>query len=246
VQIKLLRTLQEREFERVGGSETLKVDVRVVSATNRDLEAMITAGKFREDLYYRLNVFPIHLPPLRDRQGDIPRLVEHFIAKFTRQNGKPIRGASADAVSMLQSYAWPGNVRELENVIERAIIVARGNELSAVDLDFGRRGGAPAMPQTQPPVASAAPGAPGTVSAPMTTTGSAGGAARPLAARRLDQEKNEIMAAIDRNAGNIAGAARALGINRSTLYYRLRKHGLEHLLPTLVTGPGADSPGEGG
>src|SRR5687767_4465808 len=126
IQIKLLRTLQEREFERVGGSETIKVDVRVVSATNRDLETMIHEGKFREDLYYRLNVFPIHLPPLRDRIEDLPRLVEHFIAKFTRLAGKTLRGISQEAVTMMQTYSWPGNVRELENVVERAIIVARG------------------------------------------------------------------------------------------------------------------------
>src|SRR5262245_60964937 len=111
VQIKLLRTLQEREFERVGGTEPLKVDVRVVSATNRNLESLITDGKFREDLYYRLNVFPIHLPPLRDRVDDIPRLVEHFVAKFSRTSGKAIRGVSADAIAVLTGYPWPGNVR---------------------------------------------------------------------------------------------------------------------------------------
>jgi transcriptional regulator with GAF, ATPase, and Fis domain len=171
VQVKLLRVLQEREFERVGGSETLRVDVRVVSATHRDLEALIAGGKFREDLYYRLN-------------------------------------------------PWPGNVRELENVVERAIILCRGQELSAADLDFGRRHLAGALPP--PPQVS--------------TTG------KPLTARLQEQEKAEIVAAIDRNQGNIAGAARALGINRSTLYYRLRKHGLEHLLPTK---PGEPEPEPG-
>ncbi len=218
VQIKLLRTLQEREFERVGGNETLKVDVRVVSATNRNLEAMIADGKFREDLYYRLNVFPIHLPALRERIEDIPRLVEHFIAKFVRVSGKPVRGITAEAVAMLQSYTWPGNVRELENAVERAMIVTRGPEIGAADLDFGRRASTPA------PMAAAAGATP----------------ARPLSARLLDEEKREIMAAVERNNGNIAGASRALGINRSTLYYRLRKHGLEHLLPTKVVGPGEE------
>jgi two-component system, NtrC family, response regulator AtoC len=217
VQIKLLRTLQEREFERVGGTETLKVDVRVVSATNRNLEAMIAEGKFREDLYYRLNVFPVHLPALRERVEDIPRLVEHFIAKFARTSGKPVRGITAEAIAVLQSFPWPGNVRELENAVERAMIVVRGPEIQASDLEFGRRA------VTPPPVGSALPAA---------TPG------RPLSARLLDEEKREIMAAVERNSGNIAGAARALGINRSTLYYRLRKHGLEHLLPTRVTGPG--------
>src|SRR5690348_10057805 len=136
VQIKLLRTLQERELERVGGNETIKVDVRVVSATNRNLEKMITEGKFREDLYYRLNVFPIHLPPLRERPGDVAHLVDHFVAKFARQAGKPLRGFSPEALAQLQSYTWPGNVRELENIVERATIVARGTEVAASDLDF--------------------------------------------------------------------------------------------------------------
>ncbi len=218
VQVKLLRVLQEREFERVGGTETLKVDVRVVSATHRDLEALIGEGKFREDLYYRLNVFPITLPPLRDRLEDLPRLVEHFVGKFNRVTGKSVRGFDPSAIGALTSYSWPGNVRELENVVERAIIVARGSDVTASDLDFGRRAvavaaaGGSAVPQV-------APSAPG--SGP-----------KPLQARLQEQERNEIVAAIERNAGNIAGAARALGINRSTLYYRLRKHGLEHLLPT--------------
>jgi two-component system, NtrC family, response regulator AtoC len=237
VQIKLLRTLQEREFERVGGTETLKVDVRVVSATNRNLEQMISEGKFREDLYYRLNVFPIHLPPLRDRVGDIPRLVDHFVAKFSRLAGKGVRGFTAEALAMLQSYGWPGNVRELENVVERAIIVAKGPEVSPSDLDFGRRAA------TSPPVMTA-PTASASAVPVAALGGQASGPARPLSARLLDEEKREIMAAIDRCSGNIAGAARALGINRSTLYYRLRKHGLEHLLPTRVTGPGEEGPPE--
>ncbi len=239
VQIKLLRTLQEREFERVGGAETIKVDVRVVSATNRNLEAMISDGKFREDLYYRLNVFPIHLPPLRDRIEDLPRLVEHFIAKFTRLAGKTVRGISAEAIAMMQTYSWPGNVRELENVVERAIIVARSNEITGADLDFGRRG----TGGTSPPGVATAP-ATQTPPSGTTATAAPGGAARPLTARLLDEEKREIMAAIDRCGGNIAGAARALGVNRSTLYYRLRKHGLEHLLPNKVMGPGEGTPAD--
>ena len=224
VQIKLLRTLQEREFERVGGTETLKVDVRVVSATNRPLEEMIRDGKFREDLYYRLNVFPIHLPPLRDRVEDIPRLVEHFVAKFARVSGKTIRGVAPEAVTALQSYAWPGNVRELENAIERAMIVARGTDIQAADLELSRRTNLSGT-QPMPALGAVIPG---------------GLPPRPLSARLLDEEKREIMAAVERCSGNIAGAARALGINRSTLYYRMRKHGLEHLLPTKVVGPGED------
>jgi DNA-binding NtrC family response regulator len=217
VQVKLLRVLQEREFERVGGQETVRVDVRVVSATHRDLEALIAEGKFREDLYYRLNVFPITLPPLRERLEDLPRLVEHFVAKFNRTTGKKLRGFDSLALSALSQYHWPGNVRELENVVERAIIVARGAEVTASDLDFGRRAhAAPPTPAAGTPLSALA-------------------GAAPLQARLHEQEKAEIVAAIDRNQGNIAGAARALGINRSTLYYRLRKHGLEHLLPTKPT-----------
>jgi transcriptional regulator with GAF, ATPase, and Fis domain len=233
VQIKLLRTLQEREFERVGGTETLKVDVRVVSATNRNLEAMIGEGKFREDLYYRLNVFPIHLPALRERVEDIPRLVEHFLIRFGRTSGKSIRGISAEALSVLQGYAWPGNVRELENAIERAMIVARGPEIQAADLELFRR--ASTAPTNSSPVPVAPPGQAPPAGQPSPSLG------RPLTARLLDEEKREIMATIERLGGNIAGAARALGINRSTLYYRLRKHGLEHLLPTKVMGPGEDA-----
>src|SRR5215207_4775671 len=119
VQIKLLRTLQEREIERVGGNETIKVDVRVVSATNRNLEKMIEEGEFREDLYYRLNVFPINLPPLRERLDDLPPLVMHFIAKFARQMGVAASPTSPEALAKLREYNWPGNVRELENIIER-------------------------------------------------------------------------------------------------------------------------------
>ncbi|MCS6913560.1 MAG: sigma-54 dependent transcriptional regulator [Myxococcales bacterium] len=226
VQVKLLRVLQEQEFERVGGAETVRVDVRLVSATNRDLEALVAEGKFREDLYYRLNVFPIFLPPLRERIEDIPKLVEHFLAKWARRNRLQVRGIEPQALEMLQRYSWPGNVRELENLIERALIVARGPEISVADLDFGRRGppltggvAAPAVPASSPPPPPAAP-----VSfAPQ---------GRSLQNRLHEQEKSEIIAAIEQSEGNIAGAARLLGINRSTLYYRLRKHGLLHLMPT--------------
>jgi transcriptional regulator with GAF, ATPase, and Fis domain len=225
VQVKLLRVLQEREFERVGGAETIKVDVRVVSATHRDLEKQIADGAFREDLYYRLNVFPITLPPLRQRPSDIALLAEHFIQKYARTAGKTIRGLDAGAALALSSYGWPGNVRELENVVERALILARGTELTAADLEFTRR-------PTPPGGAEAAP-------APR-----AGDGARPLQERLQEQERTAIVSAIDVAHGNIAHAARALGINRSTLYYRLRKHGLEHLLPLKEAAPAP--PDDGG
>ncbi len=224
VQVKLLRVLQEREFERVGGVDTVKVDVRVVSAPHRALEAHISDGKFREDLYYRLNVFPITLPPLRDRPGDVASLVEHFIQKFAQSSGKTVRGVEPDALAQLQGYSWPGNVRELENVIERALILARGSSLGVADLDFGRRavavggGSSSTLPATR-----------GTAPATPAEPGESG---RSFYKRIGDQERNEIVAAVERAQGNIAHAARSLGINRSTLYYRMRKHNLEHLLPT--------------
>ncbi|HEV7554546.1 MAG TPA: sigma-54 dependent transcriptional regulator, partial [Kofleriaceae bacterium] len=234
VQIKLLRTLQERELERVGGNETIKVDVRVVSATNRNLEKMIEEGEFREDLYYRLNVFPINLPPLRDRLEDIPVLVGHFITKFARQMGTVPSGATIDAMAKLREYNWPGNVRELENIIERGMILAKGTELQASHLDFGRRVQTSNTQTGQMATIAAAPSGPSTTSED----------GKSLAERLLESERKEIVAAVEKSRGNIASAARTLGINRSTLYYRLRKHGLEHLLPTKV-GVGGDDSGGG-
>jgi two-component system response regulator AtoC len=228
VQVKLLRVLQEREFERVGGVETVKVDVRVISATHRDLEALIGEGKFREDLYYRLNVFPITLPPLRDRPDDVAALVEHFIQKFAQSSGKTVRGIDPDALAQLQAYSWPGNVRELENVIERALILARGATLGVADLDFGRRAASAGAT-----VAAARPGA-------ITSPAESGESGRSFYKRISDQERSEIVAAVERAQGNIAHAARSLGINRSTLYYRMRKHNLEHLLPTRDDTSGSD------
>jgi Nif-specific regulatory protein len=242
VQIKLLRTLQERELERVGGTETIKVDVRLVSATNRNLEKMIEDGEFREDLYYRLNVFPINLPPLRDRLDDLPVLTQHFVAKFARQAGRAPAGVAIDALAKLREYNWPGNVRELENIVERAMILAKGGELLATHLDFGRRA---ATHSSGPVPLVPASGAHATPSAGLAAVPS-GDEGKSLAERLLDSERKEIIAAVDKSRGNIASAARTLGINRSTLYYRLRKHGLEHLLPTKV-GVGADDlapPGE--
>ena len=136
-QVKLLRVLQEREFERVGGTETIRVDVRIVSATNRPLEELIRTGKFREDLYYRLNVFPIVSPPLRRRSSDIPVLARHFLAKFGKVTGKQVRDLSDGSLAKLSSYQWPGNVRELENVMERALILAQHELIDESDLDFG-------------------------------------------------------------------------------------------------------------
>jgi Nif-specific regulatory protein len=240
VQIKLLRTLQEREFERVGGTETIQVDVRVISATNRDLEQMIDTGSFREDLYYRLNVFPIHLPALRERPEDLPALVEHFVGKFARDANRRVIGCSAGALERLRSYAWPGNVRELENIVERAMILVKGERLEASDLDFGRRaqaGGAVPQPVSTRVKTEPLTNVPGSAAASTPPAGDAHPPSdnRPLSERLADEERREIIAAVDKSGNNIALAARTLGINRSTLYYRMRKHGLEHLLPTKTT-----------
>jgi transcriptional regulator with GAF, ATPase, and Fis domain len=129
-QIALLRVLQEREFERVGGTEVLRADVRVISATNRDLQAAIADGDFRSDLYYRLNVFPIKLPPLRERKEDVPLLVNYFVDRYAKRAGKRIKHIQKKALEALEEYSWPGNVRELQNVIERSIIVGETTELS--------------------------------------------------------------------------------------------------------------------
>ncbi|MEA2175103.1 MAG: Nif-specific regulatory protein, partial [Blastocatellia bacterium] len=128
-QIKLLRVLQEREFERLGGTETIKVNVRLIAATNKDMERAITEGQFREDLYYRLNVFAIFMPPLRERKSDVLLLADHFLEKYAREHGKSIKRISTPAIDMLTSYHWPGNVRELENIIERAVLVCETNVL---------------------------------------------------------------------------------------------------------------------
>jgi transcriptional regulator with GAF, ATPase, and Fis domain len=129
-QIALLRVLQEREFERVGGTEVLRADVRVIAATNRDLRAAIAEGAFRSDLYYRLNVFPIELPPLRERKGDVPLLVNYFVDRYAKRGGKKIKHIQRKTLETLQEYSWPGNVRELQNVIERSLIIGETNEFS--------------------------------------------------------------------------------------------------------------------
>ena len=133
-QVKLLRVLQEKEIERLGGTQTVKIDVRIICATHRDLEKMVKDGKFREDLFYRINVFPIFLPPLRDRKEDIPLLIDHFYHKFAKENKKKVKGINRASLDMLLAYQWPGNVRELENVIERAVILCQKELITAADL----------------------------------------------------------------------------------------------------------------
>jgi transcriptional regulator with GAF, ATPase, and Fis domain len=145
LQAKLLRVLQEGEFERVGGTQTFRVNVRVIAATNRDLEHLSRTGQYRPDLYYRLNVFPIHLPSLREREGDIPLLAQYFVRKCATNLGKKIDRISESMMVALRQYAWPGNIRELEHVIERAVILTEGSSLEPIEFSTGARGGV-AMP----------------------------------------------------------------------------------------------------
>jgi DNA-binding NtrC family response regulator len=198
LQVKLLRTLQEREILRVGGTERVKVDVRIVAATNHDLESAVREGRFREDLYYRLNVITIALPPLRERRTDIPLLVEHFVDKHGGGDRK--RSVSEEALKVLVNYDWPGNVRELEAVIERSLLLAEGDVIQPADL---------------PPA----------VRAGITHRGR-GPAALEIPEAGIDLEGVEralIARALEKTAGNVSRAARLLGLSRRTLQYRLEK-----------------------
>jgi DNA-binding NtrC family response regulator len=202
-QVKLLRVLQEREFERLGGTKTLKVDVRVVAATNQDLRAALEQRTFREDLYYRLNVVPINISPLRERKEDIPYLAEHFLERFARESGKPITGITPAALKRLMEFHWPGNVRELENVIERAVALSAGTVIDVNDIQLDL---SPSSPSRSP----------------------AGGAVPfPPEGMTLDQFEDEIIReALRRAEGNKSHAARLLGLSRNALRYRLAKMGV--------------------
>ncbi len=212
MQVKLLRVLQESEFERVGGVKTLQVDVRLVAATNRDLRREIGAGSFRDDLFYRLNVVPITLPPLREREADIRLLAEFFLQKFNQRLKKQVLGIEAEAVERLCAYGWPGNIRELENVMERAVLFADGPRLRERDLSPEVRGGQrAASPSTAPPAEGAPPGEglKGMVKAATT---------------RLEREL--IIRALDQTSGNVTHAARLLKISRKGLQLKMKELGL--------------------
>ncbi len=203
LQVKLLRVLQERRFEPVGSNATKEVDVRVLLATNHDLNAEVQAGRFREDLYYRINVVNIELPPLRERLGDIPMLAEHFLAKYLAASPKRIAGFSPEAIDAMQRHYWPGNVRELENCVERAVVLCRGPVVEADDLPPAvRRGAEQGTPL--PPA----------------------GAEVTLAEAMEGPEKQIIMRALEASAGNRQATADRLGINRTTLYKKMKKYGL--------------------
>ncbi len=198
VQVKLLRVLQEREIERIGGSSTIKVDVRVVAATNRNLEDEMRAGRFREDLYYRLNVFPIRIPPLRERKSDIVLLADHFTEKYADRNGKLIKRISSPALDLLISYHWPGNVRELENCIERAVILSSDMVIHSYHLP-------PSLQSAQ-----------STNTEPTTT----------LEAALSRLEKELIVEALKIAGGNMAAAARKLGITERQIGLRVHHYGI--------------------
>ncbi len=201
MQVKLLRVLEERAFERVGGSKTLHVDVRLVAATNRDLKKLVSEGKFRDDLFYRLSVVTVDLPPLRDRRDDIPLLVKAFLDEFGRENNKPVRELTTDALNILRAYDWPGNVRELRNAIEQMVVLARAERLTVRDVPAAIRAGADLSKIN-------------VVHAGMTV----GDAERQLIAQALREAD-----------GNRTKAAQKIGISRRTLHRKLKKYGLENL-----------------
>jgi transcriptional regulator with GAF, ATPase, and Fis domain len=195
-QVALLRVLQERQFERVGGNQLLSTDVRVIAATNRDLTAVIAAGAFRADLFYRLNVFPIEVPPLRKRKEDIPMLVEYFVERYAEKMGKQIRKIDKNTLELCQSYPWPGNIRELQNIVERSLILSSGETFWIEKTWLARE---------QPP-RQELPG--------------------PLADALKNQEKEMIEAALAESKGKVAGpegAAAKLGIHRSTLDSKIKQ-----------------------
>jgi DNA-binding NtrC family response regulator len=198
-QVKLLRVLQEREFERLGGTRTVKVDVRLIAATNKDLREALEQGTFREDLYYRLNVVPIDIAPLRERREDIPDLVNLFVSRFTGESGKPVGGITPEAMQILVNYHWPGNVRELQNIVERACALAKGSVLDPSDIHLDVRH------------AKGAHGPGGFLPEGMT----------------LEQWEDEmVQEALRRANGNKSQAARLLGLSRNALRYRLSKIGI--------------------
>jgi transcriptional regulator with GAF, ATPase, and Fis domain len=204
VQAKLLRVLQEREFQRIGGTATLRTDARVIAATNRDLEQAMASGRLREDLFYRLNVFTVHLPPLRERGEDVLLLADHFVRTLGFGMGKGEAGLSRDAREVLLSHRWPGNIRELQNAIERALIVSDGGLIAAAQLGIVKR-----VEPASSPARDAAP------------------AALAPAASLAESERRMVAEALTRARGNKSRAARALGLTRAQLYTRLKRFGLD-------------------
>ena len=229
MQVKLLRAIQESEFERVGGLKTIKVDVRLITATNRDLEAEIARGNFREDLFYRLNVVPLRIPPLRLRTGDIPLLVQHVIKKFNERLRKSITGIADDALAALEGHAWPGNIRELENVLERTILFCKGDRIERAELQLAsatnNSGAMEAIP--------AVPPASGPVPAPVGDDdesdehGEISASLKDVVkAETARVERELIVKALDETGGNVTQAARLLKISRKSLQMKMKEFGL--------------------
>jgi len=231
MQVKLLRAIQESEFERVGGIKTLKVDVRLITATNRDLEQEIKNGNFREDLYYRLNVVPLQIPALRVRKGDIPLLVEHIIKKFNERLKKHIQGIADDAVQTLEGHSWPGNIRELENVLERTILFCKGERIERVDLQL--TSSAPEAPMSSRTTSS---GAMSPVldedledddAVTSELAGAPSGSLKDIVRAETSRVERElIVKALDETGGNVTQAARLLKISRKSLQMKMKELGL--------------------
>jgi formate hydrogenlyase transcriptional activator len=217
LQPKLLRVLQEREFERLGSARTLHSDARLIAATNRDLSAMVENSAFRADLYYRLNVFPIRVPPLRERPEDIPMLVRHFVQQFSRRTNKNIETIPTETMKALVRYRWPGNIRELQNVIERAVIVSPGPALKVPLADLKS-----AELRSQAPV-------PKTAAAKAAAEIPSSGEAKDMRRILEETERKQILAALEQSDWIVAGpkgAASLLGLKRSTLQSRMQKLGI--------------------
>jgi len=223
IQPKLLRALQEREFERLGSTHTRKVNVRLIAATNRDLEKMVANREFRSDLFYRLNVFPIRIPPLRDRREDIPLLVSYFVQKFSRQMQKRIDAIPVAVMKGLTAWEWPGNIRELENFIERTVILTRGRSLEAPLSELRQL-------STDTPSAAVAPPARDDIARIVKQTISALKGKKDLADEFARKQREEIVRALTESKGKVGGAegaAARMGINRTTLLARIKKFGID-------------------
>jgi DNA-binding NtrC family response regulator len=234
MQVKLLRAIQESEFERVGGIKTIKVDVRLVTATNRDLEHETQRGNFREDLFYRLNVVPLQIPPLRKRTGDIPLLVTHIIKKFNERLKKSISGVTDDALAALEAHSWPGNIRELENVLERTILFSKSPRIERTDLQLGTtsdpsHGHAPAHTSaatTTGPLPVIADDDDDDAASPD-HVGSAQGSLKDIVRAETSRVERElIVKALDETGGNVTQAARLLKISRKSLQMKMKELGL--------------------
>jgi DNA-binding NtrC family response regulator len=240
LQVKLLRVLQEGEFERVGDVSTKKVDVRVVAATNRDLREEIDAGRFREDLYYRLNVVPIDLPPLRDRREDVPPLVNFFLSRYGEQNQREMRQVDPEAMKLLGRYDWPGNVRELQNYVERAVVLGDGPELKPEHLPPQLRGEAPPRP-----IRGRAPDL-DSLTSELVRRGllAAGPNSDELIRRIVAPVERELIQQVLSSCDRVQiKAAARLGINRNTLHKKLSEYGLDSPSPNGEAGSGP--PGDG-